>query len=107
MSDLPTKDQLEQLVDQMHRSGILLSEAQRAFKKTFIECALKAHKGNQCKAAKAMGCHRNTLSRDIAELKIDVKEYLPKPSPRAASLQRWREKRALGQGEPEGIRSQA
>ncbi|MGB8771964.1 MAG: helix-turn-helix domain-containing protein [Candidatus Korobacteraceae bacterium] len=30
-------------------------------------------KGNQCKAARQLGMHRNTLSRTIAELKLDAK----------------------------------
>lgn len=84
------KDQLETLIGQMYGGGILLAEAQRAFKKSFIERALKENKGNQCKAAKAPGVHRNTLSRDIAELKIDTKSYLPQPTPLAAYCKKWR-----------------
>jgi DNA-binding NtrC family response regulator len=66
------KDQLEALVAQMYRSGILYSEAVREFKKRFIMTALQDHHGNQCKAARALKMHRNTLSRTIEELQIDV-----------------------------------
>jgi DNA-binding NtrC family response regulator len=58
----------------MNESGILYSEAVREFKKTFIANVLEQHRGNQCKAAKQLGMHRNTLSRTLDELGLDVKE---------------------------------
>jgi len=67
------KDQLEALILQMHKSGILYSEAVREFKKRFILTVLQENKGNQCKTARQLGMHRNTLSRTIAELELDVK----------------------------------
>lgn len=67
------KDQLENLVAQMHRSGILYDEAVREFKKRFILTVLHENHGNQCKAARELGMHRNTLSRTIAELKLDIR----------------------------------
>ncbi len=67
------KDQLEALVGQMHKSGILYSEAVREFKKRFIITVLQENKGNQCKAARELGMHRNTLSRTIAELDLDIR----------------------------------
>ncbi len=66
------KDQLEALVTQMYRSGILYSEAVREFKKRFLLTVLAENQGNQCKAARELGMHRNTLSRTISELKLDV-----------------------------------
>jgi Fis family transcriptional regulator len=69
------KDQLEALVAQMHSSGILYSEAVREFKKRFIMNVLQQNKGNQCKAARELGMHRNTLSRTVAELNLDVREF--------------------------------
>ena len=68
------KDQLEALVAQMYSSGILYSEAVREFKKRFIMNVLQQNRGNQCKAARELGMHRNTLSRTIAELKLDVRQ---------------------------------
>ncbi|HWW13188.1 MAG TPA: helix-turn-helix domain-containing protein [Candidatus Dormibacteraeota bacterium] len=68
------KDQLETLVLQMHHSKILYSEAVREFKKRFILAVLEENKGNQCRAARELGMHRNTLSRTIDELKIDVRQ---------------------------------
>jgi len=69
------KDQLEALVAQMYSSGILYSEAVREFKKRFLMNVLQQNKGNQCKAARELGMHRNTLSRTIAELKLDVRPF--------------------------------
>ena len=67
------KDQLEALVAYMHSSGILYAEAVREFKKRFIIHVLQECHGNQCKAARELDMHRNTLSRTIEELKIDVR----------------------------------
>jgi len=59
----------------MYRSNILYSEAVREFKRCFIATVLEENKGNQCRAARQLGMHRNTLSRTIDELKIDVREF--------------------------------
>jgi Fis family transcriptional regulator, factor for inversion stimulation protein len=59
---------------QMYRSNILYSEAVREFKKRFILTVLQENKGNQCRAARQLGMHRNTLSRTVTELKIDVRQ---------------------------------
>ena len=67
------KDQLEALVSQMYQSGILYSEAVREFRKRFILTVLEQNNGNQCKAAKQLGMHRNTLSRTLTELDLDVR----------------------------------
>jgi Fis family transcriptional regulator, factor for inversion stimulation protein len=67
------KDQLEALVAQMYQSGILYSEAVREFRKRFILTVLEQNNGNQCKAAQQLGMHRNTLSRTITELDLDVR----------------------------------
>ena len=67
------KDQLETLVHQMHDSGILYSEAVREFKKRFLLTVLQENQGNQCRAARQLGMHRNTLSRTISELKLDIR----------------------------------
>jgi Fis family transcriptional regulator, factor for inversion stimulation protein len=68
------KDQLEALVMQMYKSNILYSEAVREFKKRFILTVLQENHGNQCRAARSLGMHRNTLSRTISELKIDMRQ---------------------------------
>lgn len=55
----------------MHAGGITYAEAVREFKKRFLMEVLAHHKGNQCKAAKELGMHRNTLSRTMAELDLN------------------------------------
>jgi len=68
------KRELEILVTQMHSSGIPYEEAVRDFKRQFLREVLVAHRGNQCKAAEELGMHRNTLSRAMADLKLDLAE---------------------------------
>lgn len=60
------KVQLENLTLQMHKSGIAYLEAVREFQKVFILTVLQEQKGNQCRAAKKLGMHRNSLSRITA-----------------------------------------
>jgi DNA-binding NtrC family response regulator len=68
------KRELESLVTQMHSSGIRYEEAVREFKRQYLREVLIAHRGNQCKAADELGMHRNTLSRAMAELELDLAE---------------------------------
>lgn len=65
------KEQLESLVGLMVDRGILLEEAVTEFEKKFIKRVLDFSKGNQCRAARILGIHRNTLSRKIAEYHLD------------------------------------
>ncbi len=58
----------------MHSSGIPYEEAVREFKKQYLREVLVAHRGNQCKAAEELGMHRNTLSRAMAELGLNLAE---------------------------------
>ena len=90
------KNQLEVLVSEMNSTGILYAEAVREFKKVFIANVLEQNKGNQCKAAKQLGMHRNTLSRTIAELKLDVRGIRngARRPPRAARPQALEKKAA-------------
>ena len=65
------KDQLEALVGQMVERGILFDEAVGEFQKRFIKRVLDRSKGNQSRAARLLGIHRNTLSRKIGLYKLD------------------------------------
>ena len=67
------KNQLALLVAEMHDGGILYSEAVREFKRSFLAHVLQQNRGNQSKAAKQLGMHRNTLSRTLNELDLDVR----------------------------------
>ena len=59
------KEQLERLVSEMIDRGLRYDEAVGEFERKFIMTALEKNKGNQTKAAKAMGIHRNTLNKRI------------------------------------------
>jgi Fis family transcriptional regulator, factor for inversion stimulation protein len=77
------KRELDSLVTRMHTGGITYEEAVREFRKRFILEVLSQHRGNQCKAAKELGMHRNTLSRAIADLAIDssqIRKGLKRPA---------------------------
>lgn len=65
------RDQLESLVGTMVERGILLEEAVTEFEKKFIKRALERANGNQSRAAKLLGIHRNTLSRKVGVYKLD------------------------------------
>ena len=71
------RERLEALVLEMHRHGILYTEAVREFKKVFICTVLRANNDNQVKSARQMGLHRNTLRRTIFELHIDIASVRP------------------------------
>jgi DNA-binding NtrC family response regulator len=58
----------------MHSSGIPYEEAVREFKRQYLREVLLKHRGNQCKAAEELGMHRNTLSRAMSELDLQLAE---------------------------------
>jgi DNA-binding NtrC family response regulator len=68
------RDQLEALVGQMVERGILFDEAVNEFEKRFIKRALDRSNGNQSRAARILGIHRNTLSRKIGVYKLDQRQ---------------------------------
>ena len=68
------KRDLDILVTQMHSSGMRYEHDVREFKKQYLREVLVAHRGNQCKAAEELGMHRNTLSRAMAELGLELAE---------------------------------
>jgi len=64
----------------MHEGGILYSEAVREcreFRKAFIAAVLRENNGNQYKAARELGIHRNTLGRVVSLLELDVRALRP------------------------------
>ncbi|MCX6376723.1 MAG: CvpA family protein [Armatimonadetes bacterium] len=74
------KDHLEALVTQMIEHDIGYEDAVAEFAGRFIRKVLEKNKGNQSKAAKTLGIHRNTLSRKIEDLGLD---HQPKRRKRA------------------------
>ncbi len=69
------KDQLEALVGQMVERGIQFDEAINEFEKKFIKRVLDRSRGNQSRAARLLGIHRNTLSRKIGLYKLDNRHH--------------------------------
>ena len=69
------KEQLEQVVGLMVDRGILLDEAVTEFEKKFIKRVLDRSNGNQSRAARLLGIHRNTLSRKIGVYKLDQRPH--------------------------------
>jgi DNA-binding NtrC family response regulator len=61
------REKLDQLVTEMIEKRIFLEEAVGEFEKKFIQSALRKTEGNQSKAAKILGVHRNTLGRKIVQ----------------------------------------
>ncbi len=67
------REQLEKLIAEMVDKGILYVDAQREFEKRFILRVLACADGNVSRAAAALGMHRNTLTRKMAELHLRKK----------------------------------
>ncbi len=67
------REQLEKLIAEMVDRGILYVDAQREFEKRFILRVLARSEGNVSRAAAALGIHRNTLSRKLAEMRLRKK----------------------------------
>jgi DNA-binding NtrC family response regulator len=65
------KEKLEALVAEMVERRIYLGEALDEFEKKFIQSALTKTDGNQTKAARILGVHRNTLNRKIVQHKLN------------------------------------
>jgi DNA-binding protein Fis len=65
------KEQLDTLVGQMVDRGIHFDEAVNEFEKKFIKRVLDRSHGNQSRAARLLGIHRNTLSRKIGLYKLE------------------------------------
>ncbi|HUY15202.1 MAG TPA: helix-turn-helix domain-containing protein [Terriglobia bacterium] len=59
------KDQLDALIDQMIASELHYEDAISEFERRFIKKTLEKNDGNQSRAARALGIHRNTLSRKM------------------------------------------
>jgi len=69
------KEQLDALINQLVDRGILYDEALAEFEKRFIRKVLDTYRGNQLRAAEALGIHRNTLSRKLDLYRLDSRDF--------------------------------
>lgn len=74
---------LEALIEEMLDGHILLAEALTEFEKLYIKKALARNKDHLSKTAQALGIHRNTISKRVAEY-----QRPKKPLARAAGSHR-------------------
>lgn len=58
---------LEALIDEMLDGHILLAEAMSEFEKLYIKKALARNQEHLSKTAQALGIHRNTISKRVAQ----------------------------------------
>jgi transcriptional regulator with GAF, ATPase, and Fis domain len=75
------KIQLEKLVREMYLSGITYKRAVKVFQTCFIGTVLRENNGNQLRAARGLGMHRNTLKRDIGKLELDINDFRSRRRP--------------------------
>ena len=64
------KEQLESLISVLVERGVPFSIAHDEFEKKYISHVLERTRGNQSRAARMLGMHRNTLSRKIEEYRL-------------------------------------
>ena len=64
------REQLDRLIDEMLKKGILYDDAKREIERRFISRALIRSQGNLGKAAALLGIHRNTLSRKVTTYRL-------------------------------------
>jgi Fis family transcriptional regulator, factor for inversion stimulation protein len=67
-----TKCSLAGIANRMHSAGISYQTAVQQFQERYIAHVLTIHKVHLGKTAEELEMHRNTLSRTLAELDIDV-----------------------------------
>lgn len=70
---IPIKDRLEAIVDELVGKGIRWHEAAQQFEKLFIQRSLDQTGGKIGSADRLMGMHRNTLAARIRKHRIRKK----------------------------------
>ena len=78
---------LTQIVDELVRRGLTLTQARREFERQFIVAALRSNGGNLCRSARSLGVHRNTLRNKVSDLGIGVDDA--KTSARRRARERY------------------
>ena len=97
------REQLEALIQLMVEKGVRYDSAVQDFEKGYISRVMQRVKGNQSRAARMLGMHRNTLSRKIGEYNLQL-DSLRNPQP---ELVRNNSSNGNGQGRPSGRAAQS
>jgi DNA-binding NtrC family response regulator len=63
-------EKIDRLVEEMVDRDVQFEDAVREFEKRFISRVLGRFDGSLTKTAEALGIHRNTLTRKMAEYKV-------------------------------------
>lgn len=66
------REQMDALIQQMIEKGVRYDSAVQDFEKSYISRVLQRVKGNQSRASRMLGMHRNTLSRKIGEYNLSM-----------------------------------
>ncbi len=79
---------LAQISKDSHKSGITYDQWVHLCRRVYLESALEVAEGNRCKAARKSGIHRNTLARQVTELKIDAQQFKDRKPVRSVAMPR-------------------
>ncbi|MSO19498.1 MAG: histidine kinase [Acidobacteria bacterium] len=82
------RDLIEKLIAQMVETGVFFQDAVSEFEKKYIRKVLEQSGGNQSKAAKALGMHRNTLGRKMEEYHLAARNGSRSKASRAPRAKR-------------------
>ncbi len=82
------RDLIEKLITQMVETGVFFQDAVSEFEKKYIRKVLEQSGGNQSKAAKALGMHRNTLGRKMEEYHLAARNGSRSTASRAPRAKR-------------------
>lgn len=82
------KELIDKLITQMVESGMFFQDAVTEFESKYIRQVLAQCGGNQSKAAKALGIHRNTLGRKMEEYHLTPRNGTRPALRRAARARR-------------------
>ena len=86
------KERFDGVVDHLLNGGIFLQQAIEVLEKSMIQGALQRTNGNQCAASKALGIHRNTLQRKMAEYGLAAPRNRARRKPAARAGQKPKHK---------------
>ncbi len=84
--------ELSQLIEELARNGLTLSQVSREFEKQFILATLRNNEGNLSRSAQHLGIHRNTLRNKVGSLGIEASDYLAPSHRRPGRQSRPRKK---------------